>query len=261
MLCTRVSRSFPCGDPQPRNITMRKFLALTAALLTAPAVASAQLSITSNVANVSVTAFHDPTRTISVSYNQVGGGTFGQVAGPLRATFNLFGSAITTDVYCIDLLNGLDDGNARLSNITLLSSTPTTIGSLTRLGQTVGGASAITSYTKIAWLASQLTVANQSQWAGIQGAIWNFQTPGTPSTALNANVATWVNAANAANLTNFNRAGWAIVTQTTTVNGMMGRQELLVPLAVNVIPEPSTYALMATGLIGLVGFARRRRAV
>ena len=27
----------------------------------------------------------------------------------------------------------------------------------------------------------------------------------------------------------------------------------------NVVPEPSTYALMATGMIGLVGFARRRR--
>jgi hypothetical protein len=29
---------------------------------------------------------------------------------------------------------------------------------------------------------------------------------------------------------------------------------------VNIVPEPSTYALMATGLIGLVGIARRRRA-
>jgi Trypsin/PEP-CTERM motif len=28
----------------------------------------------------------------------------------------------------------------------------------------------------------------------------------------------------------------------------------------NVVPEPSTYALMATGLVGLVGFARRRNA-
>ena len=27
----------------------------------------------------------------------------------------------------------------------------------------------------------------------------------------------------------------------------------------NIVPEPSTYALMATGMIGLVGFARRRR--
>jgi len=30
---------------------------------------------------------------------------------------------------------------------------------------------------------------------------------------------------------------------------------------VGVIPEPSTYALMATGLVGLVGVARRRRSV
>ena len=29
--------------------------------------------------------------------------------------------------------------------------------------------------------------------------------------------------------------------------------------SMNVVPEPSTYALMATGMIGLVGFARRRR--
>ncbi|MCU0627563.1 MAG: PEP-CTERM sorting domain-containing protein [Gemmatimonadaceae bacterium] len=36
-----------------------------------------------------------------------------------------------------------------------------------------------------------------------------------------------------------------------TISGFGGNQ--------NVIPEPSTYALMATGLAGLAGFARRRR--
>jgi len=30
--------------------------------------------------------------------------------------------------------------------------------------------------------------------------------------------------------------------------------------ATSVIPEPSTYALMATGLVGLVGLARRRNS-
>ncbi|MDZ7631470.1 MAG: PEP-CTERM sorting domain-containing protein [Gemmatimonadaceae bacterium] len=28
-----------------------------------------------------------------------------------------------------------------------------------------------------------------------------------------------------------------------------------------VVPEPSTYALMATGLVGLIGLARRRNKV
>ena len=30
-------------------------------------------------------------------------------------------------------------------------------------------------------------------------------------------------------------------------------------VSVSAIPEPSTYALMATGLVGILGFARRRR--
>ncbi len=34
---------------------------------------------------------------------------------------------------------------------------------------------------------------------------------------------------------------------------------VVVPPTTGVIPEPSTYALMATGLVGLVGMARRRR--
>ncbi|WP_309671817.1 PEP-CTERM sorting domain-containing protein [Gemmatimonas sp.] len=31
------------------------------------------------------------------------------------------------------------------------------------------------------------------------------------------------------------------------------------PGTYNVVPEPSTYALMASGLLGIFGFARRRR--
>lgn len=37
------------------------------------------------------------------------------------------------------------------------------------------------------------------------------------------------------------------------------RFEIGVATAANVVPEPSTYVLMATGLAGMIGIARRRR--
>jgi hypothetical protein len=46
-----------------------------------------------------------------------------------------------------------------------------------------------------------------------------------------------------------------------TVSGNGKTDGLLVDGRVNVVPEPSTYALMATGLVGVVGVARRRRNV
>lgn len=46
-----------------------------------------------------------------------------------------------------------------------------------------------------------------------------------------------------------------------TLRGNGQTDGLLVDGRMNVVPEPSTYALMATGLVGLVGVARRRRNV
>jgi PEP-CTERM motif len=226
-----------------------------AALLAAPHAASAQLALPSgNVRGTSVTI---------ATGSAAGIGTYAEgyvePVGPLAMQFNMFARPLQ-QVFCIDFDNGYFDGMNYSGNVTLLSSSQADIGLLTRQGQALGGGNAFSKYLQMAWLADKFATTSQSEWAGIQGAIWNIGS-GKPDAALNSNVMSWLTRVRAADLATVNRNGWAIVTDVNTARGLGGAQEFLVRTVGTVVPEPSTYALLGTGLLGLAMITRRRRTV
>ncbi len=74
-------------------------------------------------------------------------------------------------------------------------------------------------------------------------------------------VASWGSSLDGVNLNQYNADfGYACVANFAANTRCKGNYDFVqAQLTASVIPEPSTYALMATGLIGLAGFARRRR--
>ena len=224
-----------------------------AALLAVPTAASAQLALPGNVRGTSLT--------ISTG-SQAGTGHYAEgyvePVGPLALEFNMFQRPLQ-QAFCIDFENSYFDGMNYSGNVTLLSSSTADIGVWTRQGQAIGGGNAITKYLQMAWLVDKFSTENKTEWAGIQGAIWNIGS-GKPDAALNSNVMSWLTRVRAADLSAINRNGFAIVTDVNVVGGLGGGQEFMVRTVGAVVPEPSTYALFATGLLGLGMIARRRRS-
>lgn len=233
---------------------MRNFFALSAAvaILTAPSTVRAQLTLPLNVANTQVTAFVG-----NVAIGAVFAGSGPLTVGPRQASFNMLSSSIQ-QVVCVDLYHSLNNGQAYFADVTLLTSSTGDIASLTRQGQLLGGSAGFTKYLQMAWLSERFATEATTEWAGIQGAIWNLQSTGNPDAATNANVQFWLDQVMNADLNTVDRNTWAVVTNVEVDGGYGGSQEFLV--RTNVVPEPSTYALMLTGIVGLMVIARRRRA-
>lgn len=215
--------------------------------------AAMALSATVAAAQTTVTYYGSPTAANDGSH----------LIGPMDAWLQTApGSAQSVTMFCVDILNQVSIGDSWTGVLTSLADPAASLA--TTRHSAASDPMAMTKYRTAAWLTSQFGLQSTDSWADIQHAIWNVWAPGQyAATAWDAAGAS----AAAAGFAGFDFSGFAVLTDVTGIGQSLGgKQEFIVPGAGgggtgSVVPEPSTYLLMATGLAG-VGLAawRRRRA-
>lgn len=174
-------------------------------------------------------------------------------------------------LYCVDFAHSISTSSGIIDAYATSIGDPTGNMANTRLGAYgADPASDILRYRKAAFLAAQFDAYDvpgvseaerTAAWSGLHAAIWYVMTPGFPAyTVANQYLDDLADAIAGVNFdarwTDFNFDEWSVLTDMNANGTQGGVQEYLVRTTVT--PEPETYVLLLSGMLGIFVVARRR---